>query len=95
MNHVLQASCRLNHQVFQVISKHSQAKYNQDVFFDCKLLSSSSKSTHHQVSFASFHDLKFWRLIIISLLSSHKLKCLIILLGVVEISNDSFIKMFE
>ncbi|MBT3729553.1 hypothetical protein HOG27_06040 [bacterium] len=48
----------MNHQVFHVISTTSQIKYNHLYSFDCRLLSSSFISIHHQVAFASFQLLQ-------------------------------------
>jgi hypothetical protein len=80
---LLQAHCKLYHQVFPKISHTSQTKNNQFIFFDCINLSSSFKSIHQPVAFASFQLLKFCIFKIISFFSnSSSLKCFIILLGI-------------
>jgi len=55
---LLQAHCKLKPHVFQVTSTTSQIKYNHKTFLDIKFLSSSFKSIHQPVAFASLQLLQ-------------------------------------
>ena len=63
---LLQAHWRLKPHVFHKISQTSHTKNNQFIFFDCINLSSSFKSIHQPVAFASFQLLQSCSQVIIS-----------------------------